>query len=182
VDEDGLARHGAGLLEEGAVGGRVGRVDAGALLEGDASGQAVRLRLGAQRQFGVGARQAPRHVDALARGDARHALADGRDDARPVEPRRVRQRGPDGVRAAADVRVDRVDARGGDAHQNLPRPRPRVFHLLRPQNLRPAELSNSNRLHQFLQSEGLATETRRHREKTKKWSERGRRVIHLTLK
>ena len=66
-------------------------------------------------------------------------------------PRAARRRAADhGVGAPAYVRVHGIDAGRAHAHEHLARARPWLRHIFEAQDLRPAELVNSDRFHPLL--------------------------------
>src|SRR5207245_3363778 len=150
VHEHGLARTRARAMEEGAVRGCVWHAKRRALRVRRARGQAMKLRRRADRALGVGAgasRLVPesRDVDAVAWRETRDVRTDRLDVAGTIGSWNIRQRRLARVRAAANVHIDGIHARGADANEDLRRSRRRIGNVFEPQDLRTAELTNNDR-------------------------------------
>ena len=107
----------------------------------------MNLRFQREGEFGVGAAQCSRRVDAVARFYFLNAIADGFDDAGGVRSRRVRQRRLDGIGAGAHIGVVGIDAGGVDFYQDLAGCGFGRWDFVEFQLFRAAELVDTNRLH-----------------------------------
>ena len=114
VDQHGLARLEAGLLEQRAPGGHTGHPHGCALAVRQGGGQRMdhrRVHHGQVRvQAGAAGRSQRRHEDPVPRRHLVHSGTDRIDHAGPVEPRRVGQlRGEERVGTRPNVGVGGVD-------------------------------------------------------------------------
>jgi SAM-dependent methyltransferase len=121
---------------------------AAALLERQALVERPDARLGDDAQLGVGAAAAD-DVDTVARLHPRYAVSDRDDLAGAVAAGREGQLRLAGVVAAAHVGLDRIDAGGADADENLTRARLRVRHLLDLHHLGLTELAHQDGPHRI---------------------------------
>ena len=114
------------------------------VFEPDAVGQWHDAPGGRERVRGVGA-GGEDEGDAVANGDVGDFGANGRDNAGALEPERQRQIAL--IEAAAQLRVEQIDARGLDLDHNLARPGRRQRHVLEHHRFRTAASVHADRFH-----------------------------------
>ena len=153
MHQDCFRRPCARTLKERAIRGYVWHSQRRSLSEGGSRRQMTKLRRSAGHPLGVrsgasGFVAEGGDVDAIAGSESLRVCAERLDFAGAVRARDVGERRLARVRAAADVRVDGIDAGRADTDDNLGWARFRIGHLLEVQDFRAAELSNDDGFHE----------------------------------
>src|ERR1700747_2347120 len=107
------------LMVDGVVGRGVGDENTSALRERNTIGQREDLRFEREREFGIGAGETFRDIDAVAGFYFFHAIADGIDDASSFAAGSIGKRREDGIVAGARVSVGGIHTGGVDFYQHL---------------------------------------------------------------